>query len=141
MAADPDCLSCDDNGAAEAALKQWTHLPAHIATTLRDVVMLLAAWPPGNGQRGGGPSLLPRTVTVRTTVTGPDGSTTDERTVPLAAGLNRQEWTVPVVDPARWWPHSLGSPTTVEVRTEVVLADDDPERTDDLVSHRVVRRT
>jgi hypothetical protein len=63
MAADPDCLTCDDNGAAEAALKQWTHLPAHIATTLRDVVMLLAAWPPGNGQRGGGPSLLPRTVT------------------------------------------------------------------------------
>ena len=86
-------------------------------------------------------TLIPRTVTVRTTVTGPDGSSTDERTVPLAAGLNRQEWTVPVVDPARWWPHSLGTPTTVEVRTEVVLSDDDPERGDDPVSHRVVRRS
>ncbi|MFM7062702.1 MAG: glycosyl hydrolase 2 galactose-binding domain-containing protein [Actinomycetes bacterium] len=86
-------------------------------------------------------TLLPRTVTVRTTVTGPDGATTDARAVPLAAGLNRQVWTVPVVDPPRWWPHSLGEPTTVEVGVEVELADDDPERGDDPVSHRVVRRS
>jgi beta-mannosidase len=91
-------------------------------------------------------TLLPRTVTVRTTVTGPDGSTTDERSVPLAAGLNRQEWTVSVVDPTRWWPHSLGAPSTVEVCTEVVLAADDPERGEhpeeqQLVSHRVLRRS
>lgn len=86
-------------------------------------------------------TLIPRTVVVRTTVSSPDGATTDERSVPLAAGLNRQEWTVSVVDPARWWPHSLGSPTTVEVRTEVELAANDPERGDDPVSHRVVRRS
>ena len=86
-------------------------------------------------------TLLPRTVTVRTTVTGPHGTTTDERAVPLAAGLNRQEWSVPVVDLVRWWPHSLGTPSTVEVRTEVVLADEDPERGDDTVSDVVTRRS
>jgi beta-mannosidase len=84
-------------------------------------------------------TLLPRTVTVRTTVTGPGTTTVDERAVPLAAGLNRQEWTVQVVDPDRWWPHALGAPTTVEVAAEVLLADDDPERGDRPVSDRVVR--
>ena len=94
-------------------------------------------------------TLLPRTVTVRTSVRrlGPSGGHDDaagpelhaeERRVPLAAGENHVEWTTAVVDPPRWWPRSLGEPARVEVDVEVLLAADDPERDGDGPSDRVV---
>ncbi|MFM7068794.1 MAG: glycosyl hydrolase 2 galactose-binding domain-containing protein, partial [Actinomycetes bacterium] len=86
-------------------------------------------------------TLLPRTVTIRTTISGPGTTTTDERTVPLAAGLNRQESTIVVADPVRWWPHALGTPDRYDVCVEVLLSDDDPERGETPVSDRVQFRT
>jgi beta-mannosidase len=42
----------------------------------------------------------------------------------LAAGENRVEWSVGVVEPDLWWPHSLGPSPLHDVLVDVVLDDD-----------------
>ncbi len=72
-------------------------------------------------------------VELRTSVLGHLGPVAEERTEHrLAEGPNLLDWTVPVPDPQRWWPHALGEQTLHTVRVEVVV--------DDEVSHAVERR-
>jgi beta-mannosidase len=61
-----------------------------------------------------------RAVVLRTRVSG----TEHEERRTLAAGENRVEWSVGVVEPDRWWPHSLGPSTLHDVHVDVVLDDD-----------------
>lgn len=56
--------------------------------------------------------------------------TTDQ---PLAAGTNVVRWTMPVPQPARWWPWSLGDQPRYEVTVAVSVDGDE--------SHSVTRRT
>ncbi|MGI9602850.1 MAG: glycoside hydrolase family 2 protein [Acidimicrobiales bacterium] len=58
-------------------------------------------------------------VVFRTTVAG----LVDEHPVPLAAGENRVEWSVPVDDIDLWWPHSLGEQPLYDAEVTVMLGD------------------
>ncbi|MDH4168584.1 MAG: hypothetical protein OEW42_03250 [Acidimicrobiia bacterium] len=58
-------------------------------------------------------------VTLRTRVANVD----HEHQQPLAAGENRVEWTVPVTDIERWWPHGLGAQPLYDADITVELAD------------------
>ena len=73
-----------------------------------------------------------QTVVLRTTV----GDIEIEEEHPLAAGLNRISWTVPIDNPRLWWPHSLGDQPMYDVAVAVVLPSQGH-----LVSHRRTLRT
>ncbi|MDH3706119.1 MAG: hypothetical protein OES57_08630 [Acidimicrobiia bacterium] len=61
----------------------------------------------------------PVDVVLRTRVAGTD----HEHAQPLAAGENRLEWTVPVPDVDRWWPHALGDQPLYDATVTVELPD------------------
>jgi beta-mannosidase len=66
------------------------------------------------------------TVVLRTTV----GPVDHEAEHPLAAGINRVEWTVTVDNPELWWPRALGPQALADVDVTVLVpaADGEPPR-------------
>jgi beta-mannosidase len=72
----------------------------------------------------------PRSVELRTTVHGPDGSELLElsREHALAVGENRLEWAVAIREPALWWPWSLGDQPLYDVDVEVRVDDRPSDR-------------
>lgn len=71
-----------------------------------------------------------RSITVRTCVDGEIVSEHDQR---VAAGSNEVNWSLDIVDPALWWPRSLGGQPLTDVTIELVV--------DGEVSDRRTRRT
>jgi len=73
-------------------------------------------------------TIAARTVELVTTIDGVE----HRRAQPLALGENRVEWTVPVVAPRLWWPHTLGDPEladlSVSVQTDGGLVSDERHR-------------
>jgi beta-mannosidase len=69
-------------------------------------------------------------VTIRTSI---DGNPTDEQQLFVAAGQNEIEWNIDIIDPALWWPRTLGEQPLVDVTVEVTV--------DGEVSDRRRRRT
>lgn len=64
-------------------------------------------------------------IRIDTSVTGPDGESAGggAESHTLASGENRLEWSVPIEDPALWWPASLGHQPLYEVAMAVRTAD------------------
>ena len=71
----------------------------------------------------------PRSVRLRTHV----GGHVQEADHPIAEGSNFVEWTVPVTQPALWWPRALGDQPLADVTVEVLV--------DGEISHVLTRRT
>jgi beta-mannosidase len=64
-------------------------------------------------------------VTVLTSI---DGHGAHEEQLVVAAGQNEIEWNVDIVDPALWWPRTLGDQPLVDVDVDVLVDGESSDR-------------
>ena len=63
-----------------------------------------------------------------TVVTSIDGQGAHEEQLVVAAGQNEIEWNVDIVDPALWWPRTLGDQPLVDVAVDVLVDGESSDR-------------